>query len=117
MGDAYRRSGATAALARYRELRERYYGKGAYDFSERPLNAFGYELLGKGDKDGAIAAFHLNASQFPGSGNAWDSLAEAYVASGKKLVAEIYYRKSLEVDPQNANALEKLRKLGENPAQ
>lgn len=115
LGEAYRRSGVTAALAQYRELRERYYGRGAYDFGERSLNAFGRELLGKGDRDGAITVLRLNASEFPGSGSVWDGLAEAYLAAGKTLLAEIYYRKSLEVDPQNANAIEKLRKLEAKP--
>jgi len=75
------------------------------------------DLMKKGDKDGAINIFHLNAAQFPQSGNVWDSLAEAYAAAGKNVLAEIYYRKSLELDPQGANALEKLRKLGEKPPQ
>jgi tetratricopeptide (TPR) repeat protein len=113
MGEAYRRSGVTAALARYRELRERYYGRGAYDFGEGSLNAFGHELLEKGDADGAIAMLRLNTSQFPQSGSVWASLAEGYLAAGQKTLAQIYYRKSLEVDPQNSDALAKLRMLEE----
>lgn len=115
MGEAYRRSGATAALARYRELRERYYGRGGYDFGERSLNAFGYELIGKGDREGAIAVLRENATEFPRSGNVWDSLGEAYLAAGNATLASIYYRKALEIDPQNADALEKLKKLEEKP--
>ena len=115
LGEAYRRSGVTAALARYRELRQRYSSRGAYDFGEGSLNAFANELLGQGDHDGAIAVLRLNASEFPQSGEVWDSLADGYLAVGKKLFAEIYYRKSLEVDPQNDDALEKLRKLEEKP--
>jgi tetratricopeptide (TPR) repeat protein len=111
LGESYRRAGVAGALARYRELRDRYYGKGAYDFSEGSLNAFAYELLNAGDHDGAIAVFRLNASEFQQSGNAWDSLAEGYLKAGKKALAEIYYRKSLEVDPLNNNALEQLREL------
>lgn len=115
LGEAYRHAGAEGALARYRELRERYYGTGGYDFGERSMNAFAYELLNAGDRDGAIAVFHVNASEFPQSGNAWDSLAEGYMAAGNKVLAEIYYRKSLEVDPQNNNAIEKLRELEKKP--
>jgi tetratricopeptide (TPR) repeat protein len=113
LGEAYRRSGVTSALARYRELRERYYGRGAYDFGEGSLNAFGHELLEKGDADGAIAVLRLNTSQFPQSGSVWASLAEGYLAAAQKTLAQIYYRKSLEVDPQNSDALAKLRKLEE----
>lgn len=113
LGDAYRKSGVAGAVARYEELRKRFYGRGGYDFGEASLNAFGYELLGTKDHAGAIAVLRLNAAQFPQSGNVWDSLAEAYLADGKKVLAEIYYRKSLELDPQNENALENLAKLRE----
>lgn len=108
---AYRKSGVTAAIARYHEIREKYYGKGGYDFSEKSLNGVAYELLGAKDHDGAIAMFRLNAEQYPESANVWDSLAEGYMAAGNTLLAEIYYRKSLELDPQNKNAVEQLQKL------
>lgn len=111
LGEAYRKDGITAAVARYHDLRERYYGKGGYDFSERILNAFAYDLLGKKDNEGAIAILRLNAEQYPGSANVWDSLAEAYMTAGNPLQAEIYYRKSLELDPTNKNAVEKLHTL------
>ena len=35
----------------------------------------------------------------------------AYAAAGKPRLEEIYYRKSLEIDPQNENALAKLETL------
>lgn len=117
LGQAYRKSGVSAAIARYRELRERYYGKGAYNFGEASLNAFGHELLELKDNDGALAVWHLNATQFPQSGGVWESLAEGYMAAEKKTLAEIYYRKALEADPENADALEKLGKLAEKPVQ
>ena len=117
LGEAYRKDGVTAAVARYRELRERYYGRGAYDFGEGSLDAFGSELLEKGDHDGAIAVFRLNAQEFPQSGDVWESLAGGYLAAGQKSLAKIYYRKSLEVDPQNGDALEKLRELESKPGE
>ena len=116
LGEAYRKGGVTAATARYRELRERYYGRGAYDFGERSLDDFGSELLEKGDRDGAIAVFRLNTSQFPQSGDAWESLAGGYLAAGQKELAKIYYRKCLELDPENGDVLVKLRDLEAQPA-
>lgn len=113
--ETYEESGIQATLARYRELRQRYYGKAGYDFSQRSLNTFGYELLGKKDYDGAIAIFRLNAEQFPGLGDVWDSLAEGYLTAGNSRLAEIYYRKSLELDPQNDNAVKKLREIEAKP--
>jgi tetratricopeptide (TPR) repeat protein len=109
--EAYGEDGPRAMRERYSELHERYYGRGTLDFGERTLNGFGYELLGAGDVAGAIAVFRLNVEQFPLSGNGWDSLAEAYLTEGQRELAAIYYRKSLELDPGNRNALDKLREL------
>ena len=111
LAEAHRKSGINGALARYSELRERYYGKAGYDFSERSLNTFAYERLQAGDHEGAIAVFRLNTTQFPQSGNVWDGLAEGYMTAGNKLLAQIYYRKALELDPKNENAVKKLREL------
>jgi tetratricopeptide (TPR) repeat protein len=115
LGSAYRRGGSAAALARYRELRERYYGHGGYDFGERSLDAFGRDLLEKGDREAAIAVLRENASRFPGSGSVWDSLAEAYLSAGNRTLALIYSRKALEIDPDNAGALARIRRLEEKP--
>lgn len=111
---AYRKDGRKAIAPRYVELRERYYGGGGLDFGERSLNNLGYELLASAapeDLEAAIAVLQLNAGQYPKSGNAWDSLAEAYAKAGKREIAAIYYRKSLENDPDNEHALEELRTL------
>ncbi len=111
---AYRKDGRKAIAPRYSELRERYYGAGGLDFGEHSLNNLGYELLESAaadDLEAAIAVLRLNAEQYPKSGNAWDSLAEAYAKAGKREIAAIYYRKSLENDPGNEHALEELRAL------
>ncbi|HUG38147.1 MAG TPA: tetratricopeptide repeat protein, partial [Candidatus Limnocylindrales bacterium] len=99
-----------ATLALYRDLRERFHGRGAYDFGERSLNDFGYSLIEESPDD-AVAVFHLNAEQFPESANVWDSLAEAYMAAGDRERAIEHYEKALELDPENENAREKLRDL------
>jgi tetratricopeptide (TPR) repeat protein len=59
----------------------------------------------------AIDLFKLNVQIYPESGNAFDSLGEAYMKSGQKQLAIESYRKSLEKDPTNANAEEKLKEL------
>lgn len=108
---AYADGGAPAAIAHYNELKQRYFAKGTLDFSGGPLNNFGYELMGKDDIDGAIAILRLNAREFPDSANAWDSLAEAYLKAGRPEQSAIYYRKSLELNPDNDNALAQLKKM------
>jgi len=103
--------GLKSMISRYRELRERFYGKGAYDFSQVSLNNLGYALLGEGKLDAASAVFRLNVEFFPDSANAFDSLAESYLKRGEKELAMVHYEKSLQLDPDNKNALEKVRAL------
>jgi len=57
----------------------------------------------------------LNAEAFPGSGNVWDSLAEAYMKSGDLKKAQETYEKVLVLDPANENAKEMLKKIKEPP--
>lgn len=107
----YEKNGTESAVEQYRSLREQFYGRGAYDFGESSLNELGYDLLGKGDAEGAIAIFKLNVEYYPESANAWDSLAEAHLAAGNRTSAIEFYEKSLEKNPENKNAAKKLEEL------
>ena len=109
--EAYHEGGVDAAVGRYHELRGQFYGRGTLDFGERTLNAFGYELLGAEKPDDAVAIFRLNAERFPESGNVWDSLGEGLWAAGQREPAIEAYERSLELDPENENAREKLREI------
>jgi dienelactone hydrolase len=97
------------AVRRYRELKKSQPDR--YDFSERELNAFGYELLGQGRTPEAIEIFKLNVEMFPEGFNTYDSLGEAYALAGQKELAIKNYRKSLELNPQNTGAAEALKSL------
>jgi len=79
---------------------------------EPVLNGLGYGFLQGGNVPAAIAIFELNSEFFPGSFNTWDSLAEANQAAGRPKEAIRLYRKSLELNPGNANAIAKLKELG-----
>ena len=118
LGRVYEKGGGDSTVAHYRDLRERFYGAGAYDFREPALNEVGYLALGKQDARSAIALFQLNAQHFPESGNVYDSLGEAYLAAGDTAQAIIQYEKSLQHDPKNENTARTLDKLkvGGNPA-
>ena len=48
------------------------------------------------------------------SANAYDSLGEAYLTAGEKALAIRNYKKSVELDPNNRNGLEKLKELEGN---
>ena len=112
IGEQYRLKGVDGALSHYHELKQKYSVKGAYDFSERPLNIFGYEVLEK-DTAAAIRVFSLNAQEFPKSANVWDSLAEAHLKAGDTKQAKRFYEKSLKLDPKNEAAKAQLKKIKE----
>jgi len=82
---------------------------------EHELNDWGYRLLGSGKPRSALAVLKLTAELYPASGNAFDSLGEAYAANGDNVAAITAYRRSLALDPGNKNAIERLKRL-EKPA-
>lgn len=82
-----------------------------YQVSEEEINRFGYALLGMKRIDDAISAFELNAGLYPNSANVFDSLGEAYMAQGSKDLAIKNYKRSLELNPRNTGAKERLKKF------
>ena len=99
--------GIAPAIRAYHALRA------SRDFlvTEVQLNTLGYRLLGLGRAPDAIEIFKLNVAAYPRSSNAYDSLGEAYMTHGDRAEAMRNYRRSLELNPQNTNAAEILRKL------
>ncbi len=79
--------------------------------SENAVNRCGYELLNKGNTDGAVAVLRFNVYLYPESSNVYDSLGEAYMTAGEIQSAIENYERSLELDPNNTNAVEMLKKL------
>lgn len=88
--------------------------KGAkeYSFDESEMNAIGYRLLQAGKKQEAEAVFKLNIEAFPKSFNVYDSYAEALMEQGKNELAITNYKKSIEMNPENQNGIDMLKKLG-----
>ncbi len=102
--------GIPNARARYAELRKEY---GEQGFGETMLNRLAYELLGSDKVAEAIALFELNVEAYPEAFNTYDSLGEAYMIHGEAELAIANYERSLELNPDNGNAVEMLKKLRE----
>jgi len=81
------------ALDAYRRLKQVDPGDPAV--AEVRLNNLGYDLQERFPEK-ALALFKLSAELYPESPNAWDSLAEAYLAGGKRDEALRCYRKVLQ---------------------
>ena len=75
------------------------------------MNSLGYELLGRKKFKEAVEVLKLNVEAYPKSANVYDSLGEAYLNAGDHANALENYRKSLELDPANTGAAEKLKDL------
>jgi len=103
--------GIEKSVERYYELRGE--ESCTYAFDESHLSTLGYFLLSLGKVREAKEIFRLNMEVYPDSSNVYDSYAEACTISGDRRDAIVNYKKSLELDPGNQNAVEKLKMLRE----
>ena len=74
------------------------------------INWLGYDYMGRKSLPMAIAIFEYNTRAYPTSGNTYDSLGEALLNAGRTQAGLASYRRSLELDPGNANARAVLEK-------
>ena len=101
--------GIEAGIAQYRDLKAKQ--SATYDFAEPELNRLGYQLLRTGKAKDAIEIFKLNVEAYPKSSNPYDSLAEAYMTINERDLAIQNYKKAVELNPNNTNAVETLKRL------
>jgi tetratricopeptide (TPR) repeat protein len=107
--DILENQGVDAAIAFYYESKEK--DPATLFFSESQMNALGYKHLFAGKIKEAIVLFKLNVTEYPEAFNVYDSLGEGYMENGQYDLAIINYEKSLEINPNNTNAREKLSEL------
>jgi hypothetical protein len=104
-----------AAIDKYKQLREKYYGGAAYDFTETPLNQLTETLLDKERGKDAAAIMEMNVGfNKPGPMNAgWTMhlLAMAHVAAGETEKAKADLEQILKNKPEDKWAKEELEKL------
>lgn len=68
--------------------------------AEAIMNQVGYQLMGAGRMEEAIAVFKTNVERYPASANVYDSLGEAYETSGKLDLARPNYEKAYTIGKQ-----------------
>jgi hypothetical protein len=105
------REGAGAAVAQYRDLRSRYYGRGSYDFGEETLLAVARRLA-NARPEVAIPIAELNLEFFPRSVK---SLVQKAIAqSGRDDEAAVAtLKQALEIDPDNGEIKGRLYQIEE----
>ena len=96
--------GDGAAVALYRDLRQKYYGSQAYDFREGLLPSLAERSLALGKPDDAIAWLQLNLEFYPRSAVSYAKLAEAHRRKRDVAAASQDLQKAAELDPSIAAA-------------
>lgn len=112
------RAGVDSAVAEYGHLRERYYGRGAYDFGEGTLIDAGRTLAARGDPAGARRLLELNLDQFPKSIPTWLAIAGVEVTRGDTARALDALRKAEDLNPGEREAGQirrEIERLGGEP--
>ena len=102
--------GMDAGITLYKAIKD----SEVYDLNERDMNAMGYQLMGSKKVEEAANVFELIIEAFPKSSNAYDSYGEALMTLGKNDDAIKNYRKSVELNPNNQNGIDFLKKLGDD---
>jgi len=111
MKRALSRGGAQRAKSRYAQIREEYYGKGAYDFGEKPLVDFAKQLAGDKDLDSAIAMLELNAEHHPRSAETHAVMGEIFAMKGDKAKALELLKQAAALAPGNEKLAERITEL------
>ena len=102
--------GTPAAIDQYRDLRKRYYGASAYDFSENGLITLALQLR-QAKPDEALQWLKVNAEFNPKSARTYLITAQIQNQKGDKEAAIKSVEKALEADPENGQAKQMLQQL------
>ncbi len=104
-------SGLDAAVRRYRDLRQRYYGSGSYDFREIVLTEVARAEARAGRPDNAIGLLNLNAEFNPTSAQIPAALGDVLLQKGDTASAVAQYRTAVSRDSTFGPARARLRQL------
>lgn len=105
--EAFSAQGIDAAVRHFEESVD----SGRFYLREEEMNRVGYALLRGHQEKAAVRIFQLVVERFPRSFNAHDSLGEAHAAVGDDSKAIASYRKSIELNPDNAGGRAALKRL------
>ena len=81
-----------------------------YNISEIAINTVGYKLIEEKKLKEALEFFKINTELYPSSSNVFDSYGECLLLIGNEKEGLAAYKKSLELDPNNTNAENILKK-------
>ena len=103
--------GGPAGLAKFRELRGKYFGGQQYDFTENALIGIANRSTTAKAYDDAMAYLQVNLEYYPKSARTYQAMAQARNAKGDKQGAIKDLEKAVELDPKNAQARNQLQQF------
>ena len=112
----FRKDGLDAALKKYGELREKYYGQAAYDFSMRSLNILAEKLDDEKNVEGAIVVQEFNVKVNPGIASSHRLLADLYLEKGDRAAARANFEKAVALDPAEPYYKRRLQEMSASPS-
>ncbi|MFT4662752.1 MAG: CubicO group peptidase (beta-lactamase class C family) [Ulvibacter sp.] len=107
--DVMNAQGIDSTIRFYKEFKDDHDPK--YSFEENQLNSFGYWLGNEGMPTEAQIIFQLNIEQFPAAFNVYDSYAESCFYLEQYELSKENYMKSLEINPENGNAINMIGRI------
>jgi tetratricopeptide (TPR) repeat protein len=108
-------AGADSAIRLYRTLRERYYGRDAYDFGEGSLVDAALALAQERRHDEALALLALDNEFYPQGADLMFATGEVQRARGDTAAAIRAYREALSRNARHPGARQRLTQLGQQP--
>ena len=111
MTEAGSTGGAAAGLAKFKELREKFYGGQSYDFSEGALITMAQRANTATKYDDALVYLQANLEYYPKSARSYSAVAQMKTAKGDKPGAIAAMEKAVELDPNNAQMKAQLETL------
>ncbi len=110
--------GVDSAVTRYRELRDKDYGRAMFDFGEASLPGVADEAVRAKRPDDAMKLLELNLEFFPKSGLTYGAIAMGQVQRGDTAAARATVTKGLAASPDNPQLMRIQSMLnGERPRQ
>lgn len=109
--ETYQKKGIDASFKEYDDLKKQYYGSFTYDFGNRTLLNYASLVSAKGSVDDAISIAKKNSELFPDAVISYLYLGNALSRKGNKEEAVKYFEKALQIDPNNRNASQQLKRL------
>ena len=114
MTEAAAGGGAAAGIAKFKEMRDKFYPGQSYDFGETVMLTMSQRANTAGKADDALAYLQANLEFHPKSVRTYAGIAQIKNAKGDKAGAIAALEKAVELDPTNAQAKAQLENLKKN---